>query len=101
MTEIGSLQALGGFLRSQTKVAMPDREPFTKRPSPAEGAAKKKAGREARRKLRSDKRQNLPEGTAGTAAPGGKRRCRMKSAIADIGGIAPLCNAKRLMQGLR
>ena len=25
----------------------------------------------------------------------------MKSATADIGGIAPLCNATRLMKGLR
>jgi hypothetical protein len=46
-------------------------------------------------------RQNLPEGTADTAAPGGRKRCRVKSAAAHIDLIAPLCNAVCLTQGLR
>jgi hypothetical protein len=45
--------------------------------------------------------QNLPEGTADTTAPGGKGDAALKSAAADIGGIAPLCNAACLMKGLR
>jgi hypothetical protein len=42
------------------------------------GAEKKKAGHEARQSRGPTKSQNLPEGTADTAAPGGRKRCRVE-----------------------
>jgi hypothetical protein len=62
---------------------------------------KKKPGPKGPAKSRSDKRRNLPEGTADAAALGGRKRAALKSADADIGRIPPFCNAKCLMKGLR
>jgi hypothetical protein len=46
-------------------------------------------------------RQNLPEGTAIRQRREEESDAALKSAAADIGGIAPLCNAACLMKGLR
>jgi hypothetical protein len=67
------------FLRVHTKVEMRDLERFAKRPVPAVMDQKEK-GR-ARGPAKVEVRaisQNLPEGTADTAAPGGRKRCRVE-----------------------
>src|SRR4051794_19678506 len=89
-------------LRGQTKVAVPGRGPFAKRPAPAGWAAKKKAGHEARQKLRSDKSVK----TFQRERPIRQRReevggAALNSAAADIGVTTSPCNAACLMWGLR